>query len=180
MRRKLLLIMSLAGLFPLMSFADTIKETNGIYYSLSEDGTATIVRQSTYDNYPNGAVTIPATVTSEDGESCTVVAIANKAFYGCTNLESISAVGTYTLVIPEGFFTYRSEALDATWTITTENAGAHASVFESTTGITGVSASTTGGAEAYNLAGQKVDTPVSGTVNIVRKADGTVRKELVK
>ncbi len=94
--------------------------------------------------------------------------------------KTISDEGTYILLVPEGFFTYQSDDLEPAWFVTGESAGTHAATFDSTTGITGVDVDTTGDMEIYNLAGQKVTTPVRGTVNIIRNADGTVRKVFVK
>ncbi|MCD8286190.1 MAG: hypothetical protein LUD50_03060, partial [Clostridia bacterium] len=96
--------------------------------------------------------------------------------------EPVTAEGTYILLIPEGFFTYQSEDLEPAWVVDgseAETANSHS--FGSTTGINGINANGDGDSvEIYNTAGQKVTSPVNGTIKIVRKADGTIRKVLVK
>ncbi len=105
----------------------------------------------------------------EDGYvSCYVLTLNN----------TITNAGEYTLHIPAGAFTLThgtgdTSDIDAT-SVTFVIPG------EETT-IAGVASSTDSSVtEVYNLAGQKIASPMRGQVSIVRMSDGTVKKVLTK
>ncbi|MCD8286188.1 MAG: leucine-rich repeat domain-containing protein, partial [Clostridia bacterium] len=129
-----------------MSFADTVEEIDGIYYSLSDDGTATVVQQTTYNSTMDGVeVVIPEMVTSQERDEYTVTALANNAFrntgiisivlpstitsigtyafYGCTSLTSVDFSATHITTLPNYCFhdcvVLTDVKLPATETLTT-------------------------------------------------------------
>ncbi|MCD8306144.1 MAG: leucine-rich repeat domain-containing protein [Prevotella sp.] len=107
----------------------------------------------------------------------------------------ITADGTYTITFPAGTFSVDRNVYDEetvlTYTIDStasgegegdENGNGSGEGDENggtETGISAVQAAIAGGAEVYTISGQKVSAPVNG-VNIVKYADGTVKKILQK
>ncbi|MCD8282427.1 MAG: leucine-rich repeat domain-containing protein [Prevotella sp.] len=80
--------------------------------------------------------------------------------------------GDYTLTLPAGMFFTGVANYNAEQSVT------YHLVKSTSTGINGVNAATTDDATYFNLAGQRVNTPVKGQVYVVRAKDGTVKKVL--
>ncbi|MCD8306226.1 MAG: leucine-rich repeat domain-containing protein, partial [Prevotella sp.] len=102
----------------------------------------------------------------------------------------ITEEGTYTITLPTGTFKVNSTVFDEEITLTyiissTSNEGGEDEGNEgdenggTETGISAIQAAIANGAEVYTISGQKVNAPVNG-VNIVKYADGTVKKILQK
>ncbi|MCD8282819.1 MAG: hypothetical protein LUC22_06170 [Prevotella sp.] len=86
---------------------------------------------------------------------------------------TVSTTGTYTLLVPADVFVFgnslTNKEITATYTV------------DPTSGITGVNTEKGNGAvEIYNVAGWRVNTPVRGQINIIRKSDGSVKKIMTK
>ncbi len=89
----------------------------------------------------------------------------------------ITEQGTYTVVIPAGFFmlgTYmyaqQSGQITLKYTVNPDY----------TTSIDSVNTVISEGTEVYNLSGQRISSPVKGTVNIIKFTDGTTKKIFIK
>ncbi len=90
----------------------------------------------------------------------------------------ITEAGTYTITLPKGTFKVRNTVYDEEVVLTyIIRTGIEDGTED---GIDSIRTAMSEGAEVYNLAGQKVTAPVKGTVNIVKYADGTVKKVLQK
>ncbi len=69
---------------------------DGIPYTLNADGTASVAYVKATTSKLSGSKVIPQTVVSDDGTTYTVTGLDNKAFYGATNVTSISLPSTVT------------------------------------------------------------------------------------
>ena len=99
--KKLVLLFSLA-LLPMMASAFTGEVVfNGVKYFVKTGGQVAEVRGYTSDCPSN--LVIPSTVDYE-GVTCNVILIANKAFFGCTNLTSITIPNSVTSIGYGAFF----------------------------------------------------------------------------
>ncbi len=125
-------------------------------------------------------------VYNEDGDEVTSASTINSVDAGTyydlgeeiVLADEIVEAGEYTVVIPEGTLAYFVDGRDGdidlgeiTLTYTVDG---------TLDGINTIKAAISEGAEVYNLAGQRVVTPVKGSVNVVKYADGTVKKVLQK
>ncbi|MCD8282710.1 MAG: hypothetical protein LUC22_05605, partial [Prevotella sp.] len=89
---------------------------------------------------------------------------------------SLVQQGVYTVNIPEGLF-----LLDENGTISNYAISLTVNVSGLLDGINTVETIGVGGIiEVYNLSGQRINAPVSKRVNIVRRADGSVRKVITR
>ncbi len=79
-------------------------EADGIYYNITSSGYKTVEVTGTPDHNYSGDVTIPATVTTNEGIEYRVIAIGYDAFYMCNNLKSVT--------IPEGVTTIGGYAFE--------------------------------------------------------------------
>lgn len=89
--------------------------------------------------------------------------------------EEITTDGTYTVAVPADAF-----CLDANKTVAYAEAINVTVTVDGTTGINAVYTTGQEGKEIYNIAGQRLNAPLRGEVNIIRKTDGTVRKIITK
>lgn len=96
--KKLLLI--LMTLLPLVANAYNAY-INGIYYNFSGNEATVTYKNTNYNSY-SGAVVIPKSVTY-NGTTYKVTCIGNNAFYGSTNLTSITIPSTLTRVMTGAF-----------------------------------------------------------------------------
>ena len=67
---------------------------DGIYYDIYSDKTAAVI--SGGEKY-SGEVVIPSSITSE-GKEYTVTSIGKKAFYGCSDLTSVTIPNSVTSI----------------------------------------------------------------------------------
>ena len=72
-------------------------ELDGIYYSFNDDATTVSVAPPPYNWQYKDVVSIPGTV-SHDGESLTVTAIGDSAFYSCSSLTGVEMPATVTVI----------------------------------------------------------------------------------
>ena len=89
MRKLSLLILMM--ILPLLANADAV-EINGIYYNL--DSSAKQAEVSRNPNKYSGTINIPK-VVEYNGNSYYVKIIGDGAFYGCSNLKSITFKSSY-------------------------------------------------------------------------------------
>ncbi|MCD8282401.1 MAG: hypothetical protein LUC22_03995 [Prevotella sp.] len=172
--------------------ATYIVEYDGIVRTVEvtpADGeTVASLRDVKFAHTPINLATDAANITVTDA-SGNVVATGVSGSYGDIELnednniiaitipltETIATNGVYTIAVPKNAF-----YLDANETVLYEKAITVTVTVDTSTGINAVSADELDGAEIYNLAGQRVNTPVCGTVNIIKYADGTVKKVLIE
>ncbi len=88
----------------------------------------------------------------------------------------VTAAGEYTVVIPTDFFIY---SLADGSNLNSPRIELHYGI-KVATDIDGIESVGVESTEVYNLAGQRVESPVKGSVNIVKYADGSVKKVLQK
>ena len=69
---------------------------DGIYYNLISKGKTAEVTKNVEDKY-SGEVVIPSYITSE-GKEYTVTSIGKKAFYGCSDLTSVTIPNSVTSI----------------------------------------------------------------------------------
>ena len=88
-------------LLPIASSAvDVIVEIDGIYYSIVTKGKVATVTSN--PNKYSGEVIIPDIVTYDDKE-CNVIAIGERAFYGSSDLTSITIPNSVTSIGEKSF-----------------------------------------------------------------------------
>ena len=97
-------------LMPLFALADAV-EIDGIYYNLIEKGkVAEVTRGGNY----TGSVNIPEKVTYNEVEY-DVTTISDNAFYGCSDLTSITIPSSITIIGKEAFYgTYNLKSVTIT------------------------------------------------------------------
>lgn len=90
MRNQFLLLLML--FLPLVANAETV-EIDGIRYNLISKGNVAEVTRSSY----KGNVDIPASI-NYDGTDYNVTSIGERAFEGCSGLESVTIPNTVTVI----------------------------------------------------------------------------------
>ena len=98
---KKLILSFLMMVLPILAFAYDA-EINGIYYNFSGDEAGVTYRDRNYNSY-SGSVVIPESVTY-NGKTYSVMSIGGMAFYGCSDLTSVT--------IPESVTSIGSSAFD--------------------------------------------------------------------
>ena len=77
-------------------------EVDGIYYNITGSATASVTKASKYGNDYSSDVVIPQSVNYE-GNSYTVTAIGDSAFYSCANMTSVIIPETVTIINARSF-----------------------------------------------------------------------------
>ncbi len=167
----------------------------------SEDGNIVYAsEESDFAIYLGDDATDYLVSTDSDGTAADSL-IFEVAYESWTNPQALKDAGTYTITFPEGTFTVNgtaSEEVILSYTVSgssVEESGSGSGEGSgegdesgngegegeggTETGISAVQAAIANGAEVYTISGQKVTAPVNG-VNIVKYADGTVKKILQK
>ena len=95
--------------FPLTLFAENVT-ISGIRYDLKANNTATVIPSGSYNEagYPyantySGNITIPSVVTYKN-KTYTVTKIGKRAFFYCSNLNTVSIPSTVTSIEDEAFY----------------------------------------------------------------------------
>ncbi len=108
--KKLLLLALLLLLLPATASAYSFK-VDGIYYDVSGTNATVTYGTTDYNSY-SGSVTIPPTVTYE-GTTYDVTGIGDRAFYGCSSLNSV--------IIPESITSIGASAFQNCTSLTSVN-----------------------------------------------------------
>ena len=90
----------LSVLFSTSALAYDVK-IDGIYYNIISEGKTAEVTSDIHETY-SGEVVIPSYITSE-GKEYTVTSIGKKAFYGCSDLTSVTIPNSVTSIGVEAF-----------------------------------------------------------------------------
>ena len=102
-QNKLLLLLILMLLMPIMSSAEVV-EINGIWYNVVPKAKmAEVIKRQNSGSYYSGDIVIPKSVTY-DGVTCKVTAIANNAFYDCSNMTSVTIPSSVTSIGTAAFY----------------------------------------------------------------------------
>ncbi|MCD8292098.1 MAG: hypothetical protein LUC91_11450 [Prevotella sp.] len=156
-------------------------------YTLEYDEDENIIGGGIGLSYNGGSIQIydatnnlRATITADDcEENWGSDDWSDPAYYVCTSItisfDEITDPGVYTVIIPAGFFVLGSEQFaQSSGQVTLKY------TVNPTTAINAISTAVSEGAEVYNLSGQRIGSAKNGAVNIIKFADGTVKKVLVK
>ncbi len=172
--------------YSLADLSLTFDPAGGTVESLTE---ITVVYENGIARNRSGNVS-EITLTSEDGEtvitatSCTAdeesVNDNNDYTQFVITFTEPEESGKYTLYIPADFFSLTLDSDNFIYTNNEEVSVVYTLELPVPEGIDSVNASIFDDAEIYTISGQRVNTPVRGQVNIVRKSDGTVKKIFVK
>ena len=93
LRAAILLLTLLATSVPTFAYSFV---SNGIYYNINGNSVSVTYKDTNYNSY-SGTVTIPSSVTY-NGNTYSVTAIANYAFYNCTGLTKITIPNSVTTI----------------------------------------------------------------------------------
>ena len=96
MKKLIMFLFSLILSVVFSTSASAYVKIDGIYYNLNSEDKTAEVTSDIHETY-SGEVVIPSYITSE-GKEYTVTSIGKKAFYGCSDLTSVTIPNSVTSI----------------------------------------------------------------------------------